>query len=157
MGRGAPESCLVTCDLAGVSMSPSSAGGKLGLLLARSCSVTSTSSCYLLSVPGVPTPKQGQWQESHTCFLCLIPEFSSTEAVLCGSVVFYFYSFIFPSLHAMAWLTPPPCSARRVVKYALRDTVLFAWKYCTIVEHFNSTNSILCVLKIPKALPDTFC
>lgn len=134
MGRGSPESCLVTCDLAGVSMSPSSAGGKLGLLLARSCSVTSTSSCYLLSVPGVPTPKQGQWQESHTCFLCLIPEFSSTEAVLCGSVVFYFYSFIFPSLHAMAWLTPPPCSARRVVKYALRDTVLFAWKYCTIVN-----------------------
>lgn len=52
----------------GVSVFADIAGGKLGALLAGSCSAASPSSYYLLRVPGISSLKQGHQQESHTYF-----------------------------------------------------------------------------------------
>lgn len=67
--------------------------------------------------------------------------------------VFFFHCMLWPGWHH--WKTP--CSALRVVKSALCNTILFAWKHSPFAEQFSSTNSILRVLKSPKALPGTSC
>lgn len=76
-----------------------STGGKLGALLAGSCSPTSPSSpssYYLLHVPEISSMKQGHWQESHTYFFCTSSQSSAAWKWL---VVFF-------SSCDMAWLIP---------------------------------------------------
>lgn len=130
-----------------------STGGKLGALLAGSCSPTSPSSpssYYLLHVPEISSMKQGHWQESHTYFFCTSSQSSAAWKWL---VVFFFIVWYgladttekLPALHG-GWLW-----VHSVI------TVLFAWKYSAFTEQFSSTNSIIWVLKSPKALPGTLC